>query len=124
MKASSILKKARKLIAEKGHCKGEFAKNKYRHKVEPTNKNAVAYCALGALECVLEIPRKYDSKTTTRRTEVQVVSEYLGRVIPEGSKCGRSWWSVNTYNDYSHITPQDIDDWFGRAIVLAEKENN
>jgi len=45
----SILKEAKALI-EKGWCSGWFATNKAGRRVDPSDRTAVNFCALGALE--------------------------------------------------------------------------
>lgn len=119
MKASVALSKARKLIKTSGHCKGELARNKYRHKVDPTSPSAVRFCAFGALQNVLGVPDKGRATTGTR--EVERISWYLGEAIPASAGFSCNWWSVDDYNDRNEITPKDVDKWFSRAIKIAQK---
>lgn len=120
MKDSTILKKARKLIADKGHCKGELARNKYRHKVDPTSLSAVRFCAFGAIYNVLGIPD--DPGVTCWNNEgmrrVNDVSRWLKDEIPYIE--GLSFVTVDDYNDLDETTPKDVDNWFARAIKRAK----
>lgn len=117
MKASTVLSKARKLIANTGHTKGELARNKYRHAVDPTSPNAVKFCAYGAIQNVMGIK---DSPTMNPDLQkVTDVSKFLGATIPVA--CGSGWWSVDDYNDRDEVTQKDIDNWFRRAITLAKR---
>lgn len=122
MKASTVLSKARKLIATTGHTKGELARNKYRHKVDPTNPNAVKFCAFGAIQNVLGVPDK--GRVTDGTREVEKISWYLGKAIPADNGISRNWWSVDDYNDHKNVTPSDVDKWFNRAIKIAKKVGN
>lgn len=123
MKASTVLRKARKLIATTGHTKGELARNKYRHRVDPTNPNAVKFCAFGAIQNVLDIPDKHSPCNSDDHTKIQNISGYLAQAIPVGYGYSR-WWSVDDYNDLKELTPSDVDKWFGRAIKIAKKVGN
>lgn len=118
MKASTILKKARKLIKETGHTKGELARNKYRHKVDPTSPSAVRFCAYGALHQVMGI-NDFNAWNPNRHL-IEDVSKYLMDTIPNGT-----WWSsIDVYNDKETTTPEDVDKWYTRAIKLAKSTGN
>lgn len=117
MKASTVLSKARKLIATSGHTKGELARNKYRHAVDPTSKNAVKFCAYGAIQNVMGV--KDSPSMNPDLQKVTEISRFLGSSIPAGY--GSGWWSVDEYNDRAGVTPKDIDNWFRRAITLAKR---
>lgn len=118
MKASTVLKKARTLIARTGHLKGEMARNKYRHKVDPTSPSAVKFCAFGALHNVLSVSRSGCDGG------VYVISRYLRDAIPENGVDGYYGYTVDQYNDRKSTTPLDVDIWFARAIALAKKAGN
>lgn len=120
MKASTVLRKARKLIATSGHTKGELARNKYRHAVDPTSPSAVKFCAYGAIQNVLGVPKKNNN---AEFKQVQDISSYLAKAIPT-TNGSQPWWTVDHYNDLKNLTPKDVDRWFGRAIVLAKKVGN
>lgn len=122
MKASTVLSKARTLIATSGHTKGELARNKYRHKVDPTSHSAVKFCAFGAIQNVLGVPDKGRATDGTR--EVERVSWYLGQAIPSDNGISRNWWCVDDYNDLKTVTLKDVDKWFSRAIKIAKKVGN
>lgn len=121
MKASTCLKKARKLIATTGHCKGGLARNKYRHKVDPTSKSAVKFCVLGALSNVLGVPDTIYSKNVEGIQNIQNISEHLTKTIPEHFSSRIGWWSNEDYNDNPNTTPEDIDNWLKRAIKSAKR---
>lgn len=117
MKASTVLSKARKLIATTGHTKGELARNKYRHAVDPTSPSAIKFCAYGAIQHVMGVK---DSPTMNPELKkVTEVSRFLGSTIPVGF--GSGWWSVDEYNDRDEVTTKDIDNWFRRAITVAKR---
>lgn len=115
MKASKVLKKARKLIRQTGHTKGVFARNKYRHEVDPINPSAVKFCAYGAIYNVLGV--SINSNSTDDGREVDRVTKYLSFAMPEND------WTrlVDRYNDLESTTPEDVDAWFSAAIQLAEE---
>lgn len=112
MKASTILIKARKLLNSTGHTKGVLARNKYRHKVDPTSPSAVKFCAYGALRKVLDL------KNGERNIQDELVTKYLYRTVPNYT------WGVARYNDADSTTPEDVENWFNRAIGLALSEGD
>ena len=117
MKASAVLKKARKVLKEKGWCKGALARNKYRHQVDPTSGSAVKFCAFGALHHVMNIP---NNKTGWEDYDkITEISAYLRLAIPHNSNVW-SCWTIDSYNDHPNITAEDIDRWFADAIKLAK----
>jgi hypothetical protein len=124
MKASTVLKKARKVLKTKGWTKGELARNKWRHKVDPTNPNAVRFCAYGAIYHVLGVKdtdfgtKEYDH---SEHIKVNRVSRYLSATTPLNDM---GWQTgVDTFNDRDATKFEDVDAWFKRAIRLAEKDD-
>lgn len=111
MKSSEVLKKARALLLEKGWCKGELARNKYRHKVDPTSPNATRFCSFGAIHNILGIKDTH----LLMDSRVRHVSTYLSDSLPE------NYYSLLVFNDNSTTSIKDIDALFTRAIKLAKK---
>lgn len=115
MKTSTVLKKARSVLVQKGWCQESLAKNRYRHDVDPTNPNAVKFCAYGAIHHVLGLK---DNQFFTNEVAVKA-ERYLKDALPTDVL----WYSsVTLYNDRSSTTIQDVDSWFKRAIKLAKKD--
>lgn len=118
MSASAVLKKARKLIAETGHTKGEMARNKYRHAVDATNPNAVRFCVYGAIHNVMGV------KDTDYNAGIPVVAQYLRQAVPADWSDGWGYRTIDGYNDRATTTPKDVDEWFAKAIKLAKADGN
>lgn len=122
MKASKVLKKARKLIKEVGHCKGDLAVNVRGDSIDPIDPGAVAYCSFGAIHKVLNISD--DPWIDNNLMKIKDVSYYLSETIP--GEVTRVWNKVgiDEYNDRPETTLKDIDRWFKRAVKLAEDDEN
>lgn|ERR1700745_1030365 len=126
MKTSTILKKAKSVLIEKGWTKGELARNKYRHKVDPTSPSAVKFCAYGAIHNVLGAPdADYPNDGVSK---VEEVARYLKMVLPEQPRSVEfdpSWFcrpTLDDYNDSDETTLKDMIVLFNQAIKLAKQD--
>lgn len=118
MKVSTVLRKSRTLLVEQGWTKGELARNKYRHKVDPTSPSAVKFCAQGAIHNVLGVSD--DWRPSEGSKQVSAAMDCLMLAAPAGF----GWpYTVDDYNDADETTLEDIKDWFVRAIVLAKQDS-
>lgn len=107
MKPSTVLTKAKKLI-EKGWCRETAAKNASGEAVDPLDKSACRWCAMGALERV----RGYDGAIT-----ISPEDRYLS------AACGVSShpWSYISFNE-DQTSKRPVLAAFDRAIKLAKSE--
>lgn len=101
--AAEVLRAARKLIEQPdAWIKGNSAIDKYGHYISPWSKDAVCFCALGAVECATH-------KLNATYEVDQLARDFLYRAIRT---------SIADYND-THTHKQVIGR-FDRAIALAE----
>lgn len=117
MKPSTVLRKARKVLQTRGWTKGELARNKYRHKVDPTSPSAVKFCAYGAIYNVLGIKDINKYSKTAETEQILEVAQFLSQSI--SIPAGYWWLSLDDYNDDDQTTAKNIDLLFERAIKLA-----
>lgn len=101
MKTSEVLKRAKAKI-EQGWCQRYPAVSKESHHVPAESKDAVKWCALGAIDAVSFTFRQHDR---ARR--------YLDRVTEDGA--------IFVFNDRPGTTQQDVIAKFDQAIKLAEE---
>lgn len=112
MNDSTVLRKARKLIATTGHTKGTFARNKYRHRVDPTSPSAVKFCVLGAIHNVLGV--KADAIHGSDYPRIGIISDHLHATATYR-------YGIVPLNDHMDTTPNDVDAWFVKAIRHARR---
>lgn len=112
-----MLKEARRLLLEYGWTDGRFARNRYGHEVAWYSRNAVKFCAVGAVNRAC-----YNlNKATVTSQEVQNLLEW---------KLGTK--DIIAFNDtyrYEHSTSDkrmrrkyEVIAYFDQTISLLEKE--
>jgi hypothetical protein len=103
-KASSLLRKARALIAKpNGWCRRTFAKNEKGYSTSSTEDDAVSFCMLGAIQHVPATLGAYNRA----RHYLDVATHFYG--IPH-------------WNDYVAINQKEVLSKFDIAISRAVEE--
>ena len=108
----SVLSKARDIIATKGWIQGSLAKDNEGRNVSPLCKDAVGYCAMGAIEKASYDFGKYfgDGELMTC-----VVSEQFFDSLDEDG-------SISSWNDKKGRKKEDVIRIFRYAISKLEKD--
>lgn len=111
MKASEILKAAKKRLSARGAwTQNGFARNKAGWKVEPENPDAVSFCAAGAC---------YLSSCGIDTIELDDALHWLNEAAFSATK-GRM--DAIAYNDRPERTKSQMLVLFDKAIKLARKD--
>lgn len=97
--AKRLLRKARKLLIDKGWTTKHFARDKYSHACEPTSKRACRFCILGAVEAA--------SNDWPKRCELKNILEIH---LESGISCAE-------FNDTPGRKKSEVLDLFDRTIA-------
>jgi hypothetical protein len=108
--AYQILKAARDLLRRNKWCQKELAVDAYGEMTDPTGKEAVAYCAIGAMLAVDGPDPEYNEP-----------GHFLIRAIYQSAKDMRPSRIWN-WNDSRTRTKRQVIAAFGRAMKIAQKE--
>lgn len=118
--------RARELIRE-GYTKETFARNSAQAPVDEMHKDAVCYCAVGALRKAVAEKHGYEWDDEMRVSlfgpeagmVLAAIYEQTNAVIGNGVENGNVW-NITRYNDYYFMSQGDIISLFDRCIQSCQ----
>lgn len=108
MTVVDVLRRARDLLLTKGWTQGAFARNKYGRSITALSRDAVCYCAYGAI----------DRASRRGKGDLAEASCDLLR------RAARFRSSTSKWNDRRGRTKREVLRAFAKAIRIGEREAN